>query len=272
MLTRISLVLILALSACTAPTTARPTYSKSEVESEAAEQAKTSRLVPAGFEENKTYKDAELAPLRARLVAVAERIAPAANTMCDELYGAKRNCRFGIQFAPKEKGINAHADGNNVVVYPALIDFARNDNHLAFVIAHEFAHNILTHVATQQKNVMTGGLLGTLLDVAAASQGVDTKGQMGKMGSQAGLLRYSKGFEEEADYVGLYILARAAYKLEDAPEFWRAMSASDPKGIYGGQTHPSNPARYIAMNKTIAEIRAKQKANQPLTPNFKPES
>lgn len=262
---------LLTLAACAAPNTARPVYSKQEVAAEAAEQAKASRLVPEGFVEDKTYTAAELAPLRARLTAVATRIEPAAGTLCRDVFPSnERSCSFGIKFAPQEKGINAHADGNNVVVYPGLIDFARNDNHLAFVISHEFAHNILAHVASQKQNVMAGSLLGTLLDIGAASQGYDTGGTFGNIGGQAGLLRYSQGFEEEADYVGLYILARAGYKIEDAPEFWRAMSAADPQGIYGSGTHPSNPTRFIAMNKTIAEINAKKAAGQPLTPNFQP--
>lgn len=268
--TAVLLCLAMALSACAAPNTARPTYSKQEVAQEAAEQAKASKLVPAGFDADKTYNAAELAPLRERLNAVAQRVAPAAGALCKDAFSGQRNCQFGIKFAPTEKGINAHADGNDVVVYPGLIDFARNDNHLAFVIAHEFAHNILAHIASQQQNVTGGTLLGTLLDIGAATQGYDTGGTFGKIGGQAGLLRYSQGFEEEADYVGLYILARAGYKIEDAPDFWRAMSAANPESIYGSRvsTHPSNATRYIAMNKAIAEINAKKAAGQPLIPNF----
>lgn len=262
-------ILLCLLAACAAPTTVNPSYSKEEVRAEALEQSRAARLVPDGFVDNKTYSAQELDALAGRLGAVAQKVQLAAGGLCTDITQGRERCIFQVKFAPKEKGINAHADGNQVVVYPALIDFARNDNHLAFVIAHEFAHNILQHVASQQQNVIGGTLIGTLLDVAASTQGFNTGGQFGSLGAQVGGLQYSQAFEQEADYVGLYIIARAGFAIEDAPYFWRAMSEADPQGIYAEGTHPSNPARFIAMNKTISEIRAKQQTGQPLIPNFK---
>lgn len=266
----IALVSVLALTACATPKTSRPKASKAEIATEEAEQRRAVQALNASkFDPNQSYTNPQLVTFSNRLKEVASRVEPAAQTLCREI--TRNNpCTYAIKFAPREKGINAHADGQNVVVYPALIDFAKNDNHLAFVISHEFAHNILEHVASQKQNVMGGGLLGTLLDVAAATQGVNTQGQFGQIGSNVGMLSYSKGFEDEADYVGLYILARAGYKIEDAPSFWRTMSLADPQGIYGSAvgTHPSNSARYVSMNRAIAEIRAKQQAGQPLIPNF----
>jgi predicted Zn-dependent protease len=261
-------VACVALTACNAPSTARPMYDRAEVQMEASEQAKVAKLVPKNFNEKKNYSSKQILEFAARLDYVASKIEPAAAHLCQELFRGQQNCNYQIVFAPKEKGINAHADGKDVVVYPALIDFARNDNHLAFVIAHEFAHNIMRHVASQQQNVMGGTILGTLLDVAAASQGYDTGGQLGSIGAQAALLSYSQDFEQEADYVGLYILARAGFNLDDAPHFWRAMSTANPDSIYSSVTHPSNPERFVSMQKTIGEIRQKEKAKQALIPNF----
>jgi hypothetical protein len=68
--------------------------------------------------------------------------------------------------------------------------------------------------------------------------------------------------------VGLYILARAGYAIEQAPDFWRILSQAQPDSAYLAQSHPSNPARTIAMSKTVAEIRAKQRTHQPLLPNI----
>jgi predicted Zn-dependent protease len=168
-----------------------------------------------------------------------------------------------------ERGLNAHADGQNVVIYPAMIDFARNDNHLAFVIAHEFAHNLMLHIDATRQNVTIGALLGTLADVGAAAAGANTQGVFGEIGQHQGMMRYSAAYEAEADYVGLYILARAGFKIEEAPDFWRIMSQAQPDAIYVSSSHPNNPSRTIAMGKTIAEIRAKQRAGQPLLPNIR---
>ena len=81
-------------------------------------------------------------------------------------------------------------------------------------------------------------------------------------------MRYSKAFEQEADHVGLYISRRAGYNLDSMPNIWRRMAAGNPSGIYNASTHPTYPERYIAMQQTINEIRAKEKAGQPLLPGF----
>jgi hypothetical protein len=41
--------------------------------------------------------------------------------------------------------LNAWSDGDNVAVSAAMMRFARNNDELAFVVAHEMAHNLLHH-------------------------------------------------------------------------------------------------------------------------------
>lgn len=263
------LPLLLLAAACTAPTTQHPGFTPEELRAEQQAQADAVRAANAGaFNDQKDYSKAELAALSNRLTPLSARVEKASQEVCNDIGG--KQCTFQVVLDPTQKGLNAHADGQRVVIYPAMIDFAQNDNQLAFVIAHEFAHSIMLHVASQQKNVAIGGILGTLVDVAAQSQGVQTNGQIGKLGAQTALLRYSPAFENEADYVGLYILARAGYAIEDAPSFWRMMSLQAPQAIYSSTTHPNNPSRTLAMQNTVKEINAKKAANQPLLPNIKP--
>lgn len=258
---------LLAMVACAAPTTQRPTYTDAEFRAEQEAQAAAVKAANAGkFDDQKDYSPEDIQRLTARLTPIAQRVETASEQMCAEMGGKK--CRFEVVLDPGEKGLNAHADGQRVVIYPAMIDYATNDNQLAFVIAHEFAHSIMAHVASQQKNVAIGGILGSLLDVAAQSQGVNTGGNLGKIGAQQALLRYSPDFENEADYVGLYILARAGFVIEEAPGFWRAMSLNAPQAVYATTTHPNNPSRTVAMNNTVNEINAKKAAGQPLVPNI----
>lgn len=285
----IALIALLGLAACAEPTTLNPTYSQAELkreqqaQAEAAKKAKTggtvqaqsgsgSNLSAASFDSRKQYSVEEVEKLKVRLAPIAQRVEQAAISLCHDVRGAKANCIYKVILDPKEIGLNAHADGQNVVINPGMVDFATNDTHLAFVIAHEFAHNIMAHIKAQQQNVAIGGILGTLGDALAQSQGLNTDGALGKFGANRALLRYSPSFETEADYVGLYILARAGYPIEQAPDFWRIMSMNEPDAIYVTSTHPNNPSRAIAMEKTIAEIRAKQRNNQPLLPNIRPKA
>lgn len=260
---------LLALAACATPTTQRPAYSDAEYKAEQKAQADAVRQANAGkFDDQKDYTPEQIQAFTNRLAPIAARVEAASESLCADLHG--KHCDFQVLIDPQEKGLNAHADGQHVVVYPAMIDYATNDNQLAFVISHEFAHSIMGHVASQQKNVAIGGILGSIADMAAGSQGYETQGAFGQLGAQQALLRYSPAFENEADYVGLYILARAGYKIEDAPDFWRLMSLEVPQAVYATSTHPNNPTRAVAMEKTVAEIRAKQKAGQPLIPNIAP--
>lgn len=259
---------MLALAACVAPTTDSPDVTRAELIEEARAQERAAKLAPIDFNEKKPYGHRQVEALAGRLTPIASRVTKASTALCADLGQPPQNCQFQVILDPSERGLNAHADGQNVTIYPAMIDFAQNDNHLAFVIAHEFAHNIMRHVQAQQKNVTVGTLFGAMADIAAGAAGANTQGMFSKVGQQQGIMRYSSDFENEADYVGLYILARAGFAIEQAPDFWRIMSQASPDSIYISQSHPTNPARTIAMGKTVTEIRAKQRGGQRLVPNI----
>lgn len=270
MLRRAFILPLLALTACVAPTTENPNVSQEEWRAEQQAQAIAAKQAPIDFNDKKNYGHHQVEALTGRLAPIAARIEKSSSSLCRDLSNGQANCLFQVILDPSEHGLNAHADGQNVVIYPAMVDFTKNDNHLAFIIAHEFAHNLMGHIAATKQNATVGSLLGIVADVAAGAAGANTQGLFGKIGQAQGVMRYSSAFESEADYVGLYILARAGFAIEQAPDFWRIMSQAEPDSIYIAQSHPTNPARTIAMGKTVAEIRAKQRAGQPLIPNIRP--
>jgi len=159
--------------------------------------------------------------------------------------------------------VNAYADGQKVVIAKGMMRFAQKDLELALVVAHELAHNSMHHLDARTKNY----LLGTLVDILAAAYGINTQGTFGRAAAMA----YSKSFEAEADYVGLYIMARAGLKIEDAALFWRRMAAEHPGNIARNHaaTHPATPERFVAIEKTVAEIKGKIETNRPLEPEYK---
>jgi hypothetical protein len=168
-------------------------------------------------------------------------------------------CAFdvGLVFADD---VNAFADGTHVVLFTGMMRFTGTDEELATVVGHEMAHNLMDHVSKQQGNA----LLGTLLDILVAGVGVNTQGAFSRMAT----LAYSKEFEAEADYVGLYLMARAGYKIEETPNFWRRMAIAHPGSVKGGffATHPGTPERFLALEKTVAEIDGKERSSQALLP------
>lgn len=256
---------IFLLAACVAPTTMRPNVSQEELAQEAAAQQEMIEQNQRGRAVHYTKSTDEM---RGQIERVWGRVQEAGADMCTELGGQPQSCMYDLGVEQSD-ALNAYADGTKIVVSTAMLNFVNSDEELALVLSHEMAHNMLNHVRAGQTNAMAGGIFGTLADALLQSQGVNTGGALSKVGSNMGIIRYSKQFESEADYVGLYIMTRAGYQTKDAPHFWRRFSVEDPRGMYGGQTHPSNPERFVALNKTIAEIEAKKKAKMPLIPEFR---
>ncbi len=174
----------------------------------------------------------------------------------------EKACKYEIGLSARNS-VNAFADGKRVIINRGMVRFAAQDAELATVIGHEIAHNAMGHINAQRGNA----LIGTVFDILAIAVGVNTQGVFGRMAGQV----FSQDFEAEADYVGLYMTARAGHRIEDAPNLWRRMAVTFPASIKGGSslmaTHPSAPYRFLALEKTVAEIRAKQQKGVALMPD-----
>ena len=164
--------------------------------------------------------------------------------------------------------INAYADGEKIVVSRGMTRFAENDTELALVVAHELAHNTMNHIGKLKQNVMTGSLGGLVVDSLLGAAGVNTGGQFSQIGGAVGQQRYSVPFEQEADYVGMYYLARAGYPTSGVANFWRRMAAEGQASVDMRTTHPTSAERFIALERTEDEIAAKKRSGDPLVPNF----
>lgn len=251
---------LIGLSSCATPNVNTPALSAEDVQRERERQAAAAKQ-PQGLQ----VATHETSYYLEQLQRVAPRIQKAGMEVCQGI--GSGNCTFGFRLV-EDKTINAAADGSNVLITTGIMAFADSDDAVASVLAHEYAHNVLGHVASTQRNVALGKLGGALAQEALKSQGIELD-NLSDLSAQVALLRYSKAFEQEADHVGLYIAERAGYNIDAMPDIWRRMAASDPNGIYTASTHPTYPERYIAMQQTINEIRLKKQNNQPLLPTFK---
>lgn len=128
---------------------------------------------------------------------------------------------------------NAFANGRYAIVTTQVMGFTRGDDELAIVLAHELAHNILEH---KQK-----------LD----EQGVP-KGPLRRFGRNAGRIRAT---EEEADRLGVRLLAAAGYDTAAIIPFWRRFYARyDSPQLF--RTHPGLKAREKLIGEELARIAA----------------
>lgn len=168
-------------------------------------------------------------------------------------------CHYPLVLLARDS-VNAYADNRTIQVTRGLLAFADDDWELSFVIAHELAHNLLGHVPATIRN----GTVGGLVDLWLLASGVPSPGLMALAGSRA----YSQEFEAEADYLALYLMARAGLPLDHDADYWRRVAAWRQGGAtpVEGTTHPDTSRRYLAMQQTLEEIRDKQQAGQPLLP------
>lgn len=165
-------------------------------------------------------------------------------------------------FIGKSDMVNAYADGESVVVMAGMMRFAGSDDDLALVLAHEMAHNVMSD---SQKMPITA-IPGAIIDfVVSDIIGIETRGTFSRGGGR----RYTQDFEAEADYVGLYIMARAGFDISGAPEFWRRIAANYPGAIKDSLAalHPPTPYRFVLLKETVAEIAAKKSQGAALVPD-----
>ena len=169
-------------------------------------------------------------------------------------------CDYPLRLIASDR-INAFADNRRISVTNGMLGFADSDRDLALVIAHELAHNLLGHIPATIRN----GLIGGGLDLLLISQGIPSPAAL----TIGGASSYSQAFETEADYVSLYLLARAGYPLDGSASFWRRMSRARPEhiGTEVDASHPGSAERFLRMDAAIEQIQAKQQRNEALLPN-----
>lgn len=164
--------------------------------------------------------------------------------------------------------VNAYADGERIIVSKGMLRFVENDTELSLVISHELAHSALLHVDKLKQNAMAGALGGLAIDSIFAAAGVGTGGQFSQIGGQIGIAQYSVAFEQEADYVGMYFMERAGVSSAGVANFWRRMAAEGISSATRRTTHPTSSERFLAIERTHAEIARKKANRQQLVPNM----
>ena len=178
---------------------------------------------------------------------------------------SEQRCRFDFVIDLDNNTFNAFANGDIMVFSLRMAKWLlMNKTGAAIVFAHELGHNANKHVADKIQNAQAGAFLGLLLGIY-----VGLPQDMMEIGQSMGATAYSLDYENEADYLSMYILQKAGYKLDDAVDFWRRFAVEVPNSIYSqGGTHPSTAERYVRMEATIQEIKNKIENNEPLTPSY----
>ncbi len=158
-----------------------------------------------------------------------------------------------------DKTVNAWCmPGGKVAFYTAILPICKDENGIAVVMGHEVAHAIANH----GRERMSQGLIEQLgIGTLSAAMGQNPSGtqqvfmQAVGMGSNLGMLKFSRTHESEADHIGLIFMAMAGYDPNNAPIFWKRMvemnTGQKPPEFMS--THPSDETRIKALEGWLPE-------------------
>jgi predicted Zn-dependent protease len=154
--------------------------------------------------------------------------------------------------------INAFAlPGGFFYVNSGLILAADEEAELAGVMAHEIAHVAACHAARENTR-------GNLMNLASIPL-IFVGGPIGYAGYEAAglavpltFMKFSRGFEAEADYLGLQYMYKAGYDPQAFISFFEKVQAEEKKKpgtlAKAFSTHPQTPDRIAKSQEEIAQI------------------
>lgn len=158
--------------------------------------------------------------------------------------------------------------GGKIAVYTALMEqLGLSDDELAAVMGHEIAHALREH--GREKAGQAAGM-----DVAAAIGGVligsyygvdPSLGQnvLGTVGDLAFMRPNSRAMEQEADRVGIELVARAGYNPHASISLWEKMARASGNGVPQWlSTHPSHESRIADLRVYADRVDPLYKAAQ----------
>jgi len=160
----------------------------------------------------------------------------------------------------EDKTVNAWCmPGGKVVFYTGILPICDNEDGVAAVMGHEVAHAFARHGQERMSQAMAQQ--GLSIAVAYGTKD-DKNSEIWNMvygiGSQVGMLAYSRTHESEADKLGLIFMIMAGYNGEEAAQVWVRMSkrsakSSQPEFL---STHPSNESRINTLKAFLPEATA----------------
>jgi predicted Zn-dependent protease len=154
--------------------------------------------------------------------------------------------------------INAMAlPGGFFYVNSGLILAADDEAELAGVMAHEIAHVAARHTTRQLTRAQFANYMSLPLIFIGGGIGLAAREAAG-IGLPVTFLKFSRGFEAEADYLGIQYMYKAGYDPNEFVNFFEKIQAQEKKkpGSMAKvfSDHPQTPDRIAKSQEEIATI------------------
>lgn len=166
-----------------------------------------------------------------------------------------------------DKTVNAWCmPGGKVAFYTAILPICKDETGVAVVMGHEVAHAIANHGRERMSQGLIQQFGLSTLGSAIGQNPSATKELLYQaigMGSNLGMLSFSRQHESEADHIGLIFMAMAGYDPQQAPKFWERMTTSSngQKPPEFMSTHPSDETRIRQLTAWMPEAMQYYKPN-----------
>lgn len=148
--------------------------------------------------------------------------------------------------------------GGKVFVFRGILDICQGEDGLAAVLGHEIAHNVAHHMAERLSEMYILAPIGLAISVLG---GIDYR-LIDTVSNLALSLPHSRRQEEEADYIGLLMMAESCYDPSAAVGLWTRMEqaeqGSPPQFL---STHPSSHNRMEKIRSWLPEAQQKSETN-----------
>ena len=176
------------------------------------------------------------------------------NSLGNRLVARASDVKFPFKFYwVNDKNINAFATlGGNVTSHTGTLAVADNESEFASVMAHEIAHVTQRHIArfveaqSQKAPLTLAGILGAIV-LATVSPDAGVAAMMATQGAaQQSAINFTRANEQEADRIGMQIMAEAGFDPYAVPNFFRKLTEQSRfinQQLSFLQTHPLSQSR-----------------------------
>lgn len=157
--------------------------------------------------------------------------------------------------------VNAFAGpGGYIYVTTGLLEFAKNRDEVAGIIAHELGHINARHVVKQYRNATYAQNLKAPIILGSKLIGYGVMGNLSQFSALFFLQGYSREYERQADYLGVNYMRASHYNPEGMVSFlkriWDEKERGEKKGIeVFFRSHPETLERIKNIEKHIEELR-----------------
>lgn len=117
-----------------------------------------------------------------------------------------------------DKGINARATIDNITVNQGMVNYTKNDNEIALVLAHELSHYQLKHVMQEDPTEL----------------------------SSLGRVIWQLQKELNADKLGAFYAMQAGYDVCSGREIWKRLKEQEGD-VIENLGHPTDIFRYVNL-------------------------